>query len=736
MRRPLCPPRLAILLLLLAPFAARSARADEPPERKQLKAHPRGEVEIVLDGVLDEAAWAAAPAGTAFVERTPYPGSTPPVKTEFRVLYDAERLWIGVECEIGEGETPRALELQRDSFGIFNDDAISLKFDVRLDRRTTVGFVTNPAGTQLDYVAVENGDGFRREFDAIWDVATRVEEKRWVAEFVIPTIALGLPDASGRRVVALNVTRDHNARLATYDWAPMPAEFGPVAALYYGEITELDDVAGGSPVTLLPYALAGYATHRDPRWEAKVGGDARLRLGTDVWGELTILTDFAQVDLDDPVINLNRFALFFPERRPFFLSGIEVFEFGAPGLAQIFFTRRIGLDARGREVPLLGGLKTYGSVGDTRFGILQAVTGDNAEQPGQNFTVVRVRHNWGERGHLGAMTTLVGDLGVLGLDGPEGSRAFSPRWSAGVDGAVRALDRRLELSGFWSGSFDGQGEGGSVGQAGQAALRWRGEELMPTFSFTFISDDFDPAVGFVARPNLIQSRGSLGWITRPKSHGLQSVWVAATGMLEHAWDRDLRLGQLADAFVEVTWRKGYVANMNVSAVEDYVLDPFEVVPGRVVEPGRYRGMQFNAGARTPSGRNPVGNISVFHNSALFGGRLTSVRARGDVAFGPHVGLWAQGNLSFIDFPEEDTRRTFTLNGAVVVAPTTTLAMDFIYQVNAFEERGNALFRLRWRYLPGSDLFFVYREALTFGDDGLKSDRTVTLKLNYWLNAVL
>ena len=126
--------------------------------------------------------------------------------------------------------------------------------------------------------------------------------------------------------IGLQVSRDDNARLSTYDWSEMPPEFGPISALYYGRVDGLDGLSSGNPITLLPYVLGSldYPPGRSPEAgdiEPKVGGDIRARWGQDTWTELTILTDFAQVDLDDPVVNTNRFPLFFPERRPFFLFG-------------------------------------------------------------------------------------------------------------------------------------------------------------------------------------------------------------------------------------------------------------------------------------------------------------------------------------------------------------------------------------------------------------------------------
>ncbi|MEM7606815.1 MAG: carbohydrate binding family 9 domain-containing protein, partial [Myxococcota bacterium] len=210
---------------------------------------------VAVDGVLDEPVWARAQRTGGFVERRPVRGATPPVDTRFSVAYDEGALYFALICETDR--PPRAFELTRDTFRIFDDDAISIKLDVRHDRRNTVGFVVNANGAQLDYVAVDNGRSFRREFDAVWEAETAVHEGEFIVEMRIPVPALGLAPAPGGRILGLEISRDHNARRATYDWAPIPVEFGAFSALHYGELEVPGALTGGRQFTLIPYVLGG-----------------------------------------------------------------------------------------------------------------------------------------------------------------------------------------------------------------------------------------------------------------------------------------------------------------------------------------------------------------------------------------------------------------------------------------------------------------------------------------------
>lgn len=749
---------------LLLGWAAVATAAPPPSKLSSTRSIYAQRVEagaIRIDGRLDEDAWAQAPVGMDFVERVPTPGATPPVQTEVRVLAAADRLYIAVTAHLLPGETPRALELRRDSLGIFSDDAISLKLDVRHDTRTTVGFVTNPAGNQLDYVAVENSEGFRREFDAIWDVATSVEPDRWIAEFELPAVALGLPESSDgllegraeallhsdlqdepspelgqppsrwRRIIGLNVTRDHNARLATYDWSPIPPEFGPTSALFYGDLFGTDPLGGGRPLSLIPYVLGAYESVGRPSWRGRAGGDARLRIAEDIFFELTVLTDFAQVDLDDPVVNLERFPLFFPERRPFFLSGIEFYDVGASGEAQLYFSRRIGLDDEGRTIPLLGGAKAYGTADDFRFGALYALTDEEGERPAQSFSVLRARQNFGENGHLGLIGTLRSDVGLLST----GATPTDPRVSLGVDGGARAFDRRLQASGFLAMTTAPDDPSIRDGLAGQANLQWIGYHVQPEISLLVVSPEFAPAVGFVRRTDQVAPSVYLTWITRTTDLGLQQITVETGGTVVYGYRDGEVQTQTATGEIDVLLRSNFGLNLYAEATEDVVPEAIEVA-GFAIQPGRYRGALFVATLISPGGRNPTGSLTYAHNTGFFGGIADTFSGFLELRAGPHVQLTLAGDLSLLDFGPRGRRTTLTPSVNLTFAFDTRIQLDLVGQANTFEERATALARLRWRYLPGSDLFFVYREDLEWPEGDLRGKRSLTLKVSYRFDTLL
>jgi hypothetical protein len=722
----------------LIPLAAAGAAWAGP--RKELRASPRGAGAIAIDGRLDEAPWRSADVASGFVEREPVPGRPAPIRHAVRVLFDEGALYVGIEVGLLDGEVPRALEMNRDDFTIFEDDVLSLKLDVRRDRRTTVGFATNVRGTQFDYVALENGVDFRAEYDAVWEVETSldVEARTWAAEFRLPVAALGL--APGTSAIGFQVTHDHNTRNATYDWAPLPPEFGPMAALYYGEIDGLEGIGGGAPITLIPYVrgslqsydASGFGLSTGP-FTFSAGGDARLRVAEDTWMELTVLPDFAQTDLDDPVVNFNRFPLFRPERRPFFLTGLQAFDFGMPGVSQPFFSRRIGLDEDGRFVPVWAGLKAYGRAGPVQFGAFEVLTGPADEAPGASFTIARVRNNFDEHGHIGAIGTL---FGATQLGDPAPSGGFRPAYTVGVDGSARLLERRLEVSTFWIGTRNTDVTPIESGTSGVARIAYRGDVLQAGVTVLYATEGFDPRIGFVTRTDVVQATTELVHIFRFGEQSEISQLVVVFGTrTNHSFDALEDVGKRIWSFASLAWKSGWNAYTWAEPYDDVVEEAFDVLGDQRVEPGRYRGITTGLGIGSPSRRNPYGAVTYSLDTGFFGGKLHTFSPLLHARLGPHVEIDGRASLGFADREGFEKKPVLSARGALTIAPTIDLSADVIVQVNSIDGLASLLARVRWRYLPGSDLFLVYREGIPLTGEE-EAQRDLTLKLQYRFDTVL
>lgn len=721
----------ALVLTLLALPAL--ARADEPP---RVRATARGAEPLAIDGALDEAAWSRAEVASGLVERTPHPGTPDPVGTRFRVLYDEGALYLGIEMMLAPGESPRALSMTRDSTDIWSDDAISVKIDARRDRRTTLGFVVSASGAQLDYLVLDNGRAFRREVDMVWESAVRMGEDRWTVELRIPAISLGIADGEAPRSIGLNLSRDHNARAATYDWAPMPPEFGAFSALHYGVVEGLEIGGVGAPVAITLYSLGEYAgpDGGDPAeaLRGSLGGDALMRLDGDVWLEATVLTDFAQVDLDDALVNLDRFPLFFPERRPFFLNGLDVFDAGVPETLVPFYSRRIGLDPAGDPIPVLGGLKLYGRAGPVSFGVIDVLTDESGDTPAANHTAARARVSLDfldERGgsYVGAFAV---SRQPFHWDGRSLQRG--PHLTYGADALVRAADDRLELYAFGSGTLlDGEYESGASGEgfAGAASVRWRGEVWQPVLSGLYVERSYAPEIGFARRPGASRLQLDSPIVARPSGvFRRMQIGPRLELQADEAFERVLYgSGGVA---VEVEGDAGWVASVYADYREDRLDEDFEIVPGVLARAGNWRGVFAEVWVATPSARNPYFELYYSVSNAYFGGTVHNPYARAAVSLGPFVRVDLRADVYHVMLRDYAPFWTYALNGLLRVTPTTALQIDLVGRVNGESERGTGMLRVRWRYAPGSDLFFVWREDFQWAGGNVLFEHQITVKTTY------
>ncbi|MFO0709941.1 MAG: DUF5916 domain-containing protein [Sandaracinus sp.] len=746
--------RVAMALLALGAIVASSARvrAQEaehlpiPEVPPSIDAVSCAGTPITIDGHLDESAWGRAPYATGFRERIPHPDHRPPVETRFRVLFDDDAIYFGLEMLHPTEQTPRQIERTRDGTDLYADDAITLKIDARRDRRTTLGFSLNPAGTQLDYLAIDNGRLFRREVDMVWQSAVVVLPDRWIAEVRIPAVALGLSDVApgAERTIGLNVSRDHAARIATYDWARMPAEFGPWSALHYGEIRGVTGLGGGAPFNVTPYALV---EHRGAGSDGTVpdalrlaaGGEAQLRLVNDTWLEATLLTDFAQVDLDDALVNLDRFPLFYPERRPFFLTGLDVFDFGVSGILQPFYSRRIGLDRDAHPIPVLAGVKLYGREGPVSFGLLDTVTEEQGRDVNSLAGRVRVRLDEGAS-YVGAI--VVGrqpflESGVV--PGEPGNQT-----TVGADALWRTLDERLELSAFALGtSRDGPDEhpvtheplGSGEGVAGFAQVRYLGTWTQPRAYFLYQDEGFAPSLGFVRRRGVPRALVEVPLVARMSRFFLRRITLLATGVLETTPSFDRALTTSGSVSLDVESDAGWNLILYGAYQEDTVQDAFDVVPGVTVPAGVYRGVSTYVSLATPDNFNPYLYASYGLSNAYFGGERHNGYAQIAWSPLPELRVVASADVYRVALRGQPAFFTYAINGLVRVTPLTTLQADLVARVDQESRRAIGMLRIRWRYAPGSDLYLVWREDLLY-EPVLTSERTLTVKVTYRIDGLL
>src|SRR5205814_1452768 len=353
-----------------------------------------------------------------------------------------------------------------------------------------------------------------QNWNGIWDVATRRDSMSWIAELEIPIRTLRF--RPGNDVIGLNVRRlirRKNEEDLVQSWGRAQ---GLNNLLYTADVLGFADVSTDRPIELKPYALAqaiapsyGVSGARvaPSATSGKAGADAKLGVSPTLTADLTVNTDFAQVEADQQVINLTRFPLFFPEKREFFLESSGIFAFGTEGRAQLFYSRRIGLDTLGAPYPILGGGRVTGRAGPWTLGVLDARTGGLDQA---NDAVIRVKHDLLQRSYIGAMLIDRGGPGVGGNQRAGGLEVDFPL-------VVRASN--IEPS-FWIAGTQNPGVQGTP-------LAWRygtdfPNDLFDNFvSLYRIDSAYAPPLGFVRRAGIWETTGHIDYMPRPGVLGIR-----------------------------------------------------------------------------------------------------------------------------------------------------------------------------------------------------------------------
>ncbi|MFQ5551103.1 MAG: DUF5916 domain-containing protein, partial [Gemmatimonadales bacterium] len=383
--------RMIVFSLTLLVVSGRSAWAQGSGTAPVTTALHLGEREpIRIDGFLDDEAWSRAPASADFRQREPLQGVPATERTEVKVVYDGGTLYIGIRAFDSQPDAVISRILQRDrlmstdfnGLPVFaGDDAVAILFDSFHDHRNGMVFATNPHGAQFEALLTDEGREFNIDWRAVWDVAAQRTSDGWSAEFAIPFRTLRYPTTDGPARWGFNVyrvIRHKNEEALLSSWSRDDGGFHRVSQA--GHLDGLDDLPrAGVNLEVKPFLLSGASQERDSLealgWDgqADVGIDLKYEVRPGLLLDLTVNTDFAQVEVDDQQVNLTRFNLFFPEKRDFFLENAGIFEFGTRGTFEpppflLFFSRTIGIHDDG-EVPVLGGVRLTGRVGGQTIGV-------------------------------------------------------------------------------------------------------------------------------------------------------------------------------------------------------------------------------------------------------------------------------------------------------------------------------------------------------------------------------
>ena len=708
-----------VVVVALTAMLVSAQEAGSAAQSRVLAAR-RATTPIAVDGRLDEPDWRVAPATSDFVQRTPDTGLAATERTEVRVVFDEDNVYIGVMCYDSEPDQLITKDLRRD-YGTQDSDSVAVFLNPLNDDLSGLTFSTNPAGARFDMQSSKDGDEANADWDGVWNVRVTTSEQGWAAEFEIPFKTLRFNKEQADEW-GFNVLRRIRRRNEESNWAALPLRYRMVRASLAGRLRGVRDVRPGRNLKVKPFVIGmvrDLPSLPTPCRDDDVDGGLDLKYGMtpSVTLDLTYRTDFSQVEVDRQQVNLTRFSLFFPEKREFFLENRGAFTVAtAPsGLGDSnlipFFSRRIGLSADGSPIPVVGGARVSGKVGTYDLGVLTMRTEETAEVPGTTFLVGRVAKHLRPNTWIGALAT-VREASGRGDD----NRVY------GVDSNVR-ITERLEVAGFAYRSDTPGRRGDNV--AGLVRLQWRDDELTARTQYDVVQRHFTPGVGFVRRPDTTHVVVGGSWMPRRgPGHVIQNFVLGhdfdyyATG----AGDLYARVHRLTGG---VGFRNGGYVHVTADSTFERLTQPFRlsgqlsVLPG-TTPAGRWGWTRARTGVRAVSG-----SVQVV-TGEFWDGHRTSTG--GSVGLKPsrHLTVDLTANHDHVTLP----RGTFdaTLVGTrVLVAFSSRMFLYSFLQYNAATHQFSSNTRFNLIHRPLSDLFIVYNDRR----DTLASrplERTLALKL--------
>jgi uncharacterized protein DUF5916/cellulose/xylan binding protein with CBM9 domain len=667
---------------------------------------------VPFNGRLEGPAWAGADSITDFRQREPLVGAPASERTVVKAIRDGAALYVGVRAYDTDMPRVRASQLRRDA-DLSSDDNVELLIDSFHDRRGAFVFATNPNGARWD-AQLTGLDDLNQDWNGIWDVVVTRDRGGWTAEFRIPFRTLRFHAGPSARF-GFNVRRFIRRKNEQDLWRSWGRAEGLYQLLNAGELVDLGALERARDVEVYPYVLSrAIAPPHDSLGTrvadgflgGKAGVDAKLAVSPTVTADLTASTDFAQVEVDQQIINLTRFPFFFPEKRQFFLESSGLFDFGTLGRTQVFYSRRIGIDTAGRTVPIVAGGRVYGRVGPWRLGLLEASSG-GPERGGANDVVVRVQHDLFARSYVGAIGTLRTTTGA----GSEATGGIDVDLPLVIHG--HNLEPKLWIAGSRTPGVSG------------VPLAWRlstdnPNDLFDNFvSLYHIDAGFTPTLGFVRRTGIWETTGHVDFMPRPHALGIRQLDFTVP---IPSWDIIARqsgsLGRAADwqtAWFE--WRvlggdrdNGDHFEVNVQRLLDAPTDTFDIFRTVRIPPGRYWWSRYELQYFISTGR-PV-SVGAFVNwGAFYGGRSADVEVQGTWRGEGHVILGAGMTRTSARLPGGGFT-AIQLSGRLEYDFNTRASLLGFVQHTNEEQRVD--FNLRFHWIPaiGDDVYLVWNSGYT------------------------
>ncbi|MGZ8549266.1 MAG: DUF5916 domain-containing protein [Chitinophagaceae bacterium] len=688
---------------------------------------------VIIDGKMNDAAWLEAETAGNFYMVTPMDTSYARVNTEVKMAYDKDNLYIIALCHL-PSKGPYMVESLRRDFIFGKNDNFIFFLDPFNDLTNGYTFGANAAGAQWDGTLYEGGKA-DLNWDNKWVSAVKNYEDKWVFEAAIPFKTIRYK--KGITAWGVNFSRLDITAAEKSSWTPIPRQFPTASLAHTGQLIWDQPLTDpGLNLSVIPYALTGiskdYSLDKKASFRKEIGGDAKIALTSSLNLDLTINPDYSQVEVDKQVTNLDRFELFFPERRQFFLENNDLF--GNFGFANIrpFFSRRIGLG-----VPISFGARLSGNIDKNwRIGIMDMQTKKIKETglPAQNFTVLALQRKVFARSNVRMLF-----INKQSINYEPGKDSTKPQYSL-YNRNIGAEYNLASSNNIWTGkmmllkSFAPGKNDNSFTHA--AYLQYASRKWIISFQQEYVGKGYSAEVGYVPRSNYIKLNPYVGYLFFPKkkgrvlSHGprYNGTYYYNSAFKKTDYENlALYIFNLRDQSIFDVW----VADSYTKLLQPF--DPTNSNKDSLAAGTEHRWKAFGVEYFSKPQRLLTYNISTRFGGYYANGNRYNVTADVGYRFQPYVGITLSAVYNDIDLPAPWYNTRFWLIGPRIdITFTNTVFLTTFLQYNSQQKNINLNTRFQWRYRPASDLFLVYTDNY-YSSPLYIRNRAFVLKATYWWN---
>jgi len=707
----------------------------------------RLEQPLRFDGILDDSVYEVTQPVSGFIQQVPQEGAAATERTEAWVMFDRDHLYIAARCwDSAPPERWIANELRRDTNQLRQNDTFGVILDTFYDRRNGFLFYTNPLGARADQAVTDEGV-LNVDWNPVWDVRTGQFGGGWTVEMAIPFKSLRYRSGTSQ-VWGINIRRVIRRRNEWTHLTPIPASAGVPGGMFRlsraGTLVGLDLPPASKNVELKPYGITRITTDRSTPpsvvndsathcrggnvtiGSCDLGLDVKYGVTANLTADVTVNTDFAQVEVDEQQVNLTRFSIVYPEKRDFFLEGRGIFDFARSGASSssaaptFFYSRRIGLSGS-RVIPIDVGGRLTGKVGPFGVGLMNIETrsDDDSNTPRTNFSVLRVKRDILRRSTVGGMVTYRSESAV---------KRGESNLAYGADAAF-SFFQNLNVGGYFARSDTEGLKHDNESYLGR--VNYDGDRYGAEAQYLKVGDNFTPEVGNVRRDNFKRSFGSLRFSPRPTQRFNRIRQFTYSGSLEYI---ENGAGQL-----ETRNQNGHVGierqnsdSFSVDAGRDYerLLRPFTVAKGVTIPVGGYTFSDVSVAYSMGLQRRISGTTS-FRIGEFYDGTIRTFGFSGArVSLLKQWSLEPSISINDVSLPVGGFRTTI-LRARSDYAFSPRMFASALLQYGSSDDVFSSNLRFRWEYRPGSELFIVYtdeRDTLTPGFPNLKN-RAFVVKVN-------